>query len=387
MKGSFFNLHDLILTLTIVECLCMAVLVRVLPDKHGQSRTIIGCFFLVVALVLASTMIVWNNAFADLAVNKTPVMIVTYVACLLLQGPLLYFYIKSLRSKGHHWSRPDFLHLLPVISGSIIAIFYGIDTADWRGLTTPDEGKQYTVSFLWALVKFSPFVYVIASARLRYRIHQHLRRGFSSVSEVELRLGDIILLGFLVHWVWTLGTYYVADWVHWSLSNLLGIINNYLVIILINGLFISGLLNAEKLLHPEPIVAEKPSRIKNREHKIAIIEKAIHVDRIYLESNLNIDRFAARLGLRVRDVSAIIKTHYGTNFFEFINSYRIEEVKRLLLMEEHKTENILDIIHLAGFNSLSTFHRFFKRLVGVTPTEYRRQGGVIHTELETAPKA
>lgn len=387
MKGSFFNLHDLILTLTIVECLCMAVLVRVLPDKHGQSRTIIGCFFLVVALVLASTMIVWNNAFADLAVNKTPVMIVIYVACLLLQGPLLYFYIKSLRSKGHHWSRPDFLHLLPVISGSIIAIFYGIDTADWRGLTTPDEGKLHAVSFLWALVKFSPFVYVIASARLRYRIHQHLRRGFSSVSEVELRLGDIILLGFLVHWVWTLGTYYVADWVHWSVSNLLGIINNYLVIILINGLFISGLLNAEKLLHPEPIVAEKPSRIKNREHKIAIIEKAIHVDRIYLESNLNIDRFAARLGLRVRDVSAIIKTHYGTNFFEFINSYRIEEVKRLLLMEEHKTENILDIIHLAGFNSLSTFHRFFKRLVGVTPTEYRRQGGVIHTELETAPKA
>ncbi len=386
MKGSFFSLHDLILTLTIVECLCMAVLVRVLPDKHGQSRTIIGCFFLAVALVLASTMIVWNNAFADLAVNKTPVMIVIYVACLLLQGPLLYFYIKSLRSKGHHWSRPDFLHLLPVIGGSIIAIFYGIDTADWRGLTTPDEGKQYAVSFLWALVKFSPFVYVIASARLRYRIHQHLRRGFSSVSEVELRLGDIILLGFLVHWVWTLGTYYVADWVHWSVSNVLGIINNYLVIILINGLFISGLLNAEKLLHPEPIVAEKPSRIKNHEHKIAIIEKAIHVDRIYLESNLNIDRFAARLGLRVRDVSAIIKTHYGTNFFEFINSYRIEEVKRLLLMEEHKTENILDIIHLAGFNSLSTFHRFFKRLVGVTPTEYRRQGGVIHNELEAAPK-
>ena len=88
----------------------------------------------------------------------------------------------------------------------------------------------------------------------------------------------------------------------------------------------------------------------------------------------------------MRDVSAIIKTHYGTNFFEFINSYRIEEVKRLLLMEEHKTDNILDIIYLAGFNSLSTFHRFFKRLVGVTPTEYRRQGGIIHNELEAAPK-
>jgi AraC-like DNA-binding protein len=293
-----------------------------------------------------------------------------------------------LRGKGHGWKRHDALHLLPIIVGCGVVIFFNINTPDWRGVTPLSDGRQDALAFLWTLVKFSPFAYVITSVVVRYRIHQHLRRGSSGISEVELTLADVILIGFLVHWVWTLVAYFLADWVHWSVSDALGIINNYLIILLINSLFVAGLFNAEKLLNPEPIVPEKSTPVKNKEQKIAIIEKAIHEDKIYLEANLNIDRFSERLGLRVRDVSTIIKTHYGTNFFEFINKYRIDEVKRLLLEEEHKNDTILDIIYKAGFNSLSTFHRFFKRMVGVTPSEYRRQGTLHHpAELQVAPKA
>ena len=68
-----------------------------------------------------------------------------------------------------------------------------------------------------------------------------------------------------------------------------------------------------------------------------------------------------------------INKAFGTNFFEFINSYRIEESKRYLADEKYKDMTIMDILLESGFNSKSAFQRFFKRLTGISPTEFRRE--------------
>ncbi|MFC6977926.1 helix-turn-helix domain-containing protein [Microbulbifer taiwanensis] len=69
----------------------------------------------------------------------------------------------------------------------------------------------------------------------------------------------------------------------------------------------------------------------------------------------------------------MINKHFGTNFFEFINSYRVEEAKALLADAGRADMTVLDVLMESGFNSKSAFHRFFSRLVGMSPTEYRRQ--------------
>ena len=86
------------------------------------------------------------------------------------------------------------------------------------------------------------------------------------------------------------------------------------------------------------------------------------------------ERFADNVSIRRRELSHILNTVYKVNFFEFINRYRVEEAKRLLVLPELKDETILEIIYKSGFNSPSAFHRFFKRMVGVTPTEFRQRG-------------
>jgi AraC-like DNA-binding protein len=85
---------------------------------------------------------------------------------------------------------------------------------------------------------------------------------------------------------------------------------------------------------------------------------------------LNIEEFSKRINLPVKEVSAVINKHYNTNFFEFMNSYRVEEAKRLL---SDTDKSVMDVLLEAGFNSKSAFHRFFSRLVGMSPTEYRKQ--------------
>ncbi|MDC2890236.1 helix-turn-helix domain-containing protein [Psychrosphaera algicola] len=52
--------------------------------------------------------------------------------------------------------------------------------------------------------------------------------------------------------------------------------------------------------------------------------------------------------------------------------YRIEESKSLLTTAQNKKMTMLDIMDLAGFNSKATFNTFFKKLVGVTPTQFRK---------------
>jgi AraC-like DNA-binding protein len=107
--------------------------------------------------------------------------------------------------------------------------------------------------------------------------------------------------------------------------------------------------------------------------KVACIEWVIASQKPYLDSQINLERFSACCALKPREVSVLLNRHYKKNFFEFINELRVEEVKKQLL--ENEARPILEIAMAAGFNSHSAFQRFFKRFVGVSPSQYRREAG------------
>ncbi len=69
----------------------------------------------------------------------------------------------------------------------------------------------------------------------------------------------------------------------------------------------------------------------------------------------------------------MINRHFQKNFFEFINGYRIDEAKKLLANEKYEKVTIIEIMAQVGFNSKATFNTFFKKLVGVTPSQYRKE--------------
>jgi AraC-like DNA-binding protein len=61
------------------------------------------------------------------------------------------------------------------------------------------------------------------------------------------------------------------------------------------------------------------------------------------------------------------------NFYEFINNYRIKEAKEILTADSNQEKTISDIFLAVGFNSKSVFNTFFKKNVGLTPSEFRKQ--------------
>lgn len=373
MKTNFLNIHDLVLVLTALECCVLAALLNLLPAKHLQPRRILSGFFVLIALVLTTTLIVWNGDLKGIALNQHPLIVSVLAACLLLQGPVLYFYLRSLSQKITVLRWRNLMHIAPALIAVLLLVGFDIDSLEWWPTTELVGAENAVVAFVWALVKISPLGYIIACVLAEYKLRENLKTLYADISMSELKLADAVLAGFCIHWLWSLLAYALEGWVSASVSDSLGIIDNYLTVLLVNALFVFGLINTRQLISVTSAPLVKPLAPRDLESKVAVIEKAMNETKLYLESNINLERFAEQTGLKARDISAVLKTHYQSNFFEFINRYRVEEAKRLLVSPEFKNDTVLEIIYKSGFNSPSAFHRFFKRMVGVTPTEFRQR--------------
>lgn len=95
------------------------------------------------------------------------------------------------------------------------------------------------------------------------------------------------------------------------------------------------------------------------------------LDRIhasYAEETVEIDALAALCGMKSSYFRRLFLRSLGVSPVKYINSLRLARAKQLLLESEYSVERIGE---MAGFRNLCYFHRFFKKEVGMTPTEYR----------------
>jgi AraC-like DNA-binding protein len=93
----------------------------------------------------------------------------------------------------------------------------------------------------------------------------------------------------------------------------------------------------------------------------------------YLNPELNLYLLAERLNLLPNHLSQAINSVERKNFFDFVNHYRIQEVKKCLVSNEKEHLTLLGIAFECGFNSKTSFNRTFKKIVGLTPSEFRKK--------------
>ena len=86
-------------------------------------------------------------------------------------------------------------------------------------------------------------------------------------------------------------------------------------------------------------------------------------------NNISLSDIAQKMGYDYHYTSRYFKNTFNMTFIEFINIYRLETAIRLL----DETElSITEIAFESGFQSLRSFHHFFKKHTNTTPTQYRR---------------
>ena len=105
---------------------------------------------------------------------------------------------------------------------------------------------------------------------------------------------------------------------------------------------------------------------------IASLQSLMESEKLYLDPDLGLNRLAEKIGISANHLSMLLNDHIGKNFHDYVNFYRMEEVKKRLLDPAYDNKTISSIGGDCGFNSKSAFNRIFKKSTGKTPSEFRR---------------
>lgn len=104
----------------------------------------------------------------------------------------------------------------------------------------------------------------------------------------------------------------------------------------------------------------------------AQLNNLIVSEELYLDLELSLGKLAKKLDITPHQLSYVINEGYNQNFYSLINKFRIEKAKKLLLNKELDKYSIVGIAFESGFNSKTTFNTLFKKITGMTPSEYKK---------------
>lgn len=106
--------------------------------------------------------------------------------------------------------------------------------------------------------------------------------------------------------------------------------------------------------------------------KIELLE-IMNTKKPFLESDLSLVKLAMILNISSHQLSYLINKGFEENFYQFINSFRVEEAKKLILDPKKSHLTMLGIGFEVGFNSKTVFNTTFKKITGLTPSEFKNK--------------
>ncbi|WP_373551692.1 helix-turn-helix domain-containing protein [Haliscomenobacter sp.] len=138
----------------------------------------------------------------------------------------------------------------------------------------------------------------------------------------------------------------------------------------------------EQAEEAEKILEEQDESLSSRRQRIpedkfdqlkALLLESMEKDKPYLNPEISLAGLAKHQDLSLHELSELINLGFGENFAQFINRYRVEESKNLLISKKHSHLTMVGIAFEAGFNSKTAFNTAFKKNVGISPTEFQKQ--------------
>ncbi len=106
---------------------------------------------------------------------------------------------------------------------------------------------------------------------------------------------------------------------------------------------------------------------------IDVLKAYMEKDKPYLNVDLKQSEVALAIGCSAHLLSAIFTHYLKVGYYDFVNAYRVEELKQAIKAGQHEKYTLVTLAEKCGFKSKSSFFRTFKKFTGVTPNEYIQQ--------------
>jgi AraC-like DNA-binding protein len=297
----------------------------------------------------------------------------------ILMAPMLLFYVRSLTEPGFRLRARDYAHFLPAVAfTAAFSPFYsqsGAYKAAFDASTPAPAYIHFLDRYAWYATLVFVLLYFITILGIISRHQRRIRETFSDVSRIKLA------------WITRMMVFSAACWcmiIALSLSDLfsgrLSYIDTNPVMVFVFLLFVGYKVLTQPSIYSEAGVFEPENAETRRDRPLeesrareyeSILKRSMEEKRLYTDPELTLPALADHLGIPRNVLSGLINRSTGDNFYNFVNSYRVEEVKRLMLRPDKKNLTLLAIAMEAGFNSKATFNAVFKAVTGITPTRFK----------------
>lgn len=326
--------------------------------------------------------------FSPAMFTSWPLLSAAFISLLMLQGPFLYLYIQSLMNQTSKLLYTDLLHFIPfVLFISFLTVINLFPETAVKIRLDHLEGEPVSSSifnFFLILTALSGPVYFGLSLALFKKLDINIFNNFSSVENINLDWLRKLVYTFGA--VWTIlmavaATHHIFHFFSWTFCTD-GLSLSLSAFIILIGYF--GLKQKEIFsgFEENQFVTESSSGEKYASSTLNEIDAEFYVEKLksymaerkpFLNPDLNLPQLAGELNISSHHLSQVINKNVGLNFFDFVNQYRVEEVKNKINHPDYQKFSVLGIALEAGFNSKSAFNRVFKNITGQTPTQFKKQ--------------
>jgi AraC-like DNA-binding protein len=294
-----------------------------------------------------------------------------------LYGPLIYLYVIFLIHKQESFSNYNYLHFIPFLLFHIYGIFFFyFEGADYQlSLIQFNSVPPWHIKLIGMLIPVSGVTYIFLTVLQVLKYNRNIKNSFSNIENIDLSWLIYLVIGTVLIWVVVLLSY-LLNFVFGE-----GFQANFLIYIAISIFLYTFAFKSYKQPEIKRDSVEKDHRKAYEKSGLTddraseLLNKIIDfmkTEKPYLNDKLNLTQLADQLEISSHNISEVINTKLNQNFYDFINSYRVHEVKNRIEADKNSTYSILAHGYDAGFTSKSAYYSAFKKFTRRTPAQYRK---------------
>ncbi len=390
-----FSIVELLLTIVIVLSILFSVQLFISKNSSTKANRALGFYFL-----LLSVYYVLNTPYIIKIQSFQYLLVVLILPIFLSINPFYYFYVKHLTSEKQNYKPNYYIHLTPFllfVLANLVTYFLmpsSNDLIEFKSLF-----KKQDVFYNWVGIKARALAIIIYclqilvySALILIEVTKHqkaIKNHFSDISKISLRWIFVLIASTILFTVVDVMLFYKVIAHNELFTNIYFVLMIiYLCFLGFFGLRQPPIFNLLTTDNNDQFELEKQNDLSEiekkeikyvsskltEEEKERIFNSLINVMigyKPYLNPKITIQDVALLIDVNKNYLSQVINEKLGVNFFLFVNQYRINEAKQMLLNKEFDHLSIEGIGNSVGFNSRSVFNSAFKQIENVTPTQFK----------------
>jgi len=356
-----FDFHAALLLLGVFQGIILSIVIILeKSNKHNQ-------LLIVILLVLSFSCLVsflWRSGL----ILRVPHIMGVSTPSLYLLGPSYWFYVNTVFGKKIT-KNTILLHLVPFfICLMLITPFY-LESTGFKLAYINDkiysEKLQLPIQRVlnYGLLAVHLVVYLVASFRLP--------RNFPDPGNRQFRFWRRWIMTFNLGLFVLVGAYILvfSIYIFTPVKTVIFRDSLFLIITLFIHFVAYICISRSKLLDKTTVksISTDTSDIESK------LRKLLSEEKIYLKHDAKLRHIARRLKIPPHKLSEIVNLKFGVNFNQYLNSFRVEEVKKLLTDTSYDIYDLDGIAKFTGFSSRSNLTRVFKKITQITPKQFKHQ--------------